>query len=492
MTCLSRGHTVFCWAWPKNSIDHLLQAAAHADDDAARAAWRQWAHGRDLDDVRFNEMRLLAAVAPRLNRLDPAHGARSRIVGIERMLWSRSQVVLRDIQPALELLRQEHIDMMVLKGAARAAREASALKLRFVNDVDILVAPHDFRRAFDLLDAAGWRSTATGTSHFQRAQLDRVHGVNLIQGNFADLDIHRSAFHEPHMSLEEDSWMWDRSQAGSLAECPVRVPSATDTVILALAHGGPSGHRTSDWLLDMVAAVNSGGVDWKLWQEIIERRHLEASAAVSLTYLADKLGCPIPGDTLEWTVGRARRAPVALATGLLLSRPKDSLSPPLKLARLVTKAWRTRREQRKSRGAESAGVTRRARPRWGAAVGDPAPAVHQTTIRPPDRQPDGRWQGIVDVTLALPTLKRARRIEFELHTEQRHVARVTYRKLTAHARRLTLHFRAPVTLEPEERELLLEAAPGRGLRPNAPRNLADRYAPVPFSVVDIRCRRQSA
>jgi hypothetical protein len=208
MTGRSRRNEIFAWAWPTGSIDQLLRAAAHVDEQEAQAAWRQWIRENDLDLVCFNEMRLLATVAPRLDRLDPKQPERNRIVGIARSLWSRSQVVLREVQPAIESLRHANIEMMVLKGAGRAARDHSALKSRFVNDVDVLVRPHEFRRAFDLLDAAGWRSTAAGSALYHRTLLDRVHGLNLIRGDLGDLDLHRSAIHHPHQSLVDDEQMW--------------------------------------------------------------------------------------------------------------------------------------------------------------------------------------------------------------------------------------------------------------------------------------------
>jgi hypothetical protein len=487
----SRQHAIFAWAWPHEPIDRLLQAAAHAQDDAARQAWRRWAHGKDLDDVQHNEMRLLAAVAPRLAKLDPTHEERNRIVGIERMLWSRSLVLLRHMQPAFESLHQAGIEIMILKGAARVARDPKALRLRFVNDVDILVRPADFRAAFDLLDAAGWRGTGTGTANFHRAQLDYLHGVNLIHGEIADLDLHRSAFHEPHLSLDDDAQMWDRSTQGALAGCPARVPSATDTIVMAVAHGGEGGHRTSDWLLDIIDAVGSGTVDWDLLQGILERRRLLVPAAVSLTYLADQLQCPIPSDALESIVSQARRSRISLALGLLLSHPKDSFSTPMKLARITAKAWHTR-NRNKVPAAEPVGVTRRARIVWSAASAEPTAEIYHTTIRVPDRGAGDAWQGVVEAIITLPELKRARRIEFELSAGPRHVARVKYRKWTSRSRRVTLRFRAPVELAAGEDELRLEAAPGRGLRTTAPAKLAERYGPVPFRVVAIRCHRAAA
>ncbi len=486
----SRQHRIFAWAWPTGAIDQLLRAAAHVDQNQAQAAWRQWTHGRDLDDVGFNEMRLLAAVSPRLDRLDPTQPERNRIVGIARSLWSRSQMVLREVQPAIESLRQANIEVMALKGAGRVARNPFALKFRFVNDVDVLVRPHDFRRAFNLLDAAGWRSTAAGSANFHRTLLDRVHGLNLIRGDLGDLDLHRSAIHHPHQSLRDDELMWARAGVGAIAQCPVRVLSSTDTMIVALAHGGCGGHRTSDWLLDIVDAIDGGGIDWELVQDAIGRRQLEVPAAVTWTYLAERLQRPVPSDVIDWVVKRAKRKPLDLTVGLFLSRPKNDFSPPLKAARAFAKMWRLRGKNGES-NSSSARITRRA---WRLLVNPSAalaPLEYKTPIRPPDREPGSSWQGLVEATITLPTPHGARRIEFELNVGNRHVARVKHRKWIARGKKLTLRFRVDVELFSGEGELILEAAPGRGLRPNASDKLSKRYSRLPFSLIDIRCQRSA-
>jgi hypothetical protein len=486
MTNHGRQYALFAWAHPAGSLDLLLQAASLADQEGARIAWRRWEQRQDLDNVRFNEMRLLAAVAPRLETLDPAHPARGRIAGIERMLWSRSQIVLRDVRPALESLHRARIETLILKGAARVARNPAAIKTRVLNDVDILLHPDKFRHAFDILDATGWRSTGTGSAMFQRARLDHVHGVNLIRGSLADVDLHRSAFHRPHQSLDEDAGIWSRSEGGSLVGCPVRIPSATDTVIVALAHAALDGHTTSDWVLDVVDAIDSGLVDWDLMKHILERRRLEVAAGVTLTYLAERLQRPVPFEMLDWTAQRARRRPLRLLSGLLSEHPKDTLSRPLKLARGIAKLWRLHNGR-----TSPVGVTHWAWHRSNTHGNFEAP-VSQARITPLDRKPDGTWVGVVKATVSLVVPAVARRIEFEVNTDKRHIARIRHRKLIARAGTVTLRFRVPVELASDDTDLILEAVPGRGIRANASLTLSDRYRELPFSLVNLTCRRRTA
>jgi hypothetical protein len=482
---------LLAWAYPSGPIDLLLRAAVLDNERQARTAWRQWADVHELNNVDFSTLRLLAAVGPRLEVLDPTHAARNRIVGIQRVLWSQSQLALREVQPALEILRQANIERMLLKGTARVARDAAAAKARFVNDVDLLVRPPDFSRAFDLLLDAGWRSTAAGSAQFQRATLATAHGVNLIRGDLADLDLHRTALHDSHQSLAEDVALWARSEPASLVGCPVRVPSATDTVVVALAHGGLGGHSTSDWLLDIVDAIRSGSVDWQLLGDIVQKRRLELAAAVSLSYVAQRLQCPVPADVLNRIVQRSKRRPLAWLTGMLFARPKNTLGRPARFARAVAKLFRLPGTPCVGQ-AKSPGTLRRARPLWRGAEGVMTTPVYRVTIAPGDRQADGSWSGRVETTISVAAPPDKRRIEFELNTGGRHIARLRHRKLAAGPRNLSLRFTVPVQLGPYDRELTLEAVPLRGLRANAAQKLLDRYGPLPFRVLQLKCQRRAA
>ena len=488
--------SLFAWAFPTGSVDQLLQVAATPCEDSARHVWQQWLQANQLDAVGFCEMRLLAHIVPRLERIAPSSAEHKRLVQSTRLLWAQSHAAIAEIRPALQILHREGIEMMAFKGAARLVQDPRAIKTRVLNDFDLLVRPNQFERAFDLLTEAGWRATLTGSTLYHRAILRQLHGLNLIRGRFGDLDLHRSAFHAPYGNLDQDARIWQRAQPGRLGELRISIPCPTDAVVIALAHGGLDGHTTSDWLLDIVHAIQGRQVDWELLVDLVDERQLEVAAAVAFSYIARRLHIPVPQRVLQHVSHRAHSRIPRLLNGLLSAHPKESLNPPFRLARGIAKLWRLHGPQRhiKAEKCSTAGTTTTGTC-WGRACwnhrpgewGEPATSMTIAT----DVAADGStWTGAIDLTVVLEAPATARRIEFEINTPTRHLVRLRYRKLGKSARTMAVRFRTPeLTLGPDDTELRLQAVPGRGLRSESASPLQiDRYAPLPFRLVSCQFR----
>ena len=143
-------------AWPESSLDALLRAVTLSDMNAATAAWQWYESRADFDHLTWGEFRLISLAAKRMGQLAPHSPFRQRIAGIERSIWSRSQLAIAQAGPGLRALEAAGIEMLVIKGAGRAASRDKAARGRAVNDIDICVKPGDMAPAFDLLTQAGW------------------------------------------------------------------------------------------------------------------------------------------------------------------------------------------------------------------------------------------------------------------------------------------------------------------------------------------------
>ena len=161
------------------------------------------------------------------------------------------------------------------------------------NDVDIVVRSSDMVRAFDLLTRDGWQPAGSGTVLFHRSRLAEAVGINLVRGRFGNLDLHSQPFRPPYAQAVNEAAIWSRASAYRLGYVPVRVPSATDAVAIAIAHGALDAHKSSDWLADIAAGIDSG-VDWDLLEALVEDCRLHAPAAVALGYVHDRLLRPVP------------------------------------------------------------------------------------------------------------------------------------------------------------------------------------------------------
>ena len=165
----------------------------------------------DFDHLSAGEMRLIGLAARRLERLAPQSPMRGRIGGIERANWSRSQLAVREASSGLRDLASAGIDMLLIKGVARSAIRGPAARGRIVNDVDIVVRPEAMGDAFDALIGDGWEPAGSGTVSYHRLRLAETIGLNLLRGQFGNLDLHRTPFHPPYAALAEDGAIWLRA-----------------------------------------------------------------------------------------------------------------------------------------------------------------------------------------------------------------------------------------------------------------------------------------
>lgn len=470
-------------AWPSAPVDHLLRAIALPDKAEAAAAWRAFEQGSDFESLGWGEFRLVGQAANRIADLAPDSPNRPRIAGIERSLWSRSQLVIREAGSALRALSDADVAIMAVKGAARAAAGDPLARGRVVNDIDLVVAPADVARAYDVLVGDGWVPAGSGTPIFQRTRLGQVSGINLVRSRFGNVDLHRTAFPAPFDDADGDAAMWRRATPGLLHHAAVFVPSPTDAVLVALAHGALDAHKSSDWLMDIVSALDAG-VDWDLLVECAGRRRLEAAAAIALGYVDARLGRSVPAGTLPTLEKSASRRPLRMLGTIAEMRPKERGSVFFWFLRAIAKQRRLWLAERKSRTPliwMSALPARRGQDSAGMALAHP--------LNLDGRRPGEPWHGRIDVSIAAELPPVWRRVDFEVNAGDRHLLRL--RGLARNGGRRVGHFRFrfTLTLASNDPVPVLEAAPSRSFNTDAPDNEVERYAAPRFALSALRVRR---
>jgi Uncharacterised nucleotidyltransferase len=476
-------HAIFQRAWPSPSIDLLLRAALLADDGEAANAWRAFESSADLDHPTAGEMRLLGLVASRLAILAPNSPIRPTVIGVERQNWTRSQVVIGEAASALQALSAASIGTLVIKGGGYAARGGAAARWRVVNDLDIAVSPDLIEAAYDILISDGWVPSGSGSALYQRENLRNAVGTNLVRGKFGNIDLHRTAFHEPYLSIADDPAIWERSVPGQLAGVTVRAPCPTDMIVIGLAHGALDAHKHSDWLADLALAIDLGEIDWALFESIVERRGLQGAAASGLSYVAERLQRPLPESLIARLESHAIRAPLALAAKLAETAPKTDrigLSWMMRLVAKQSRLWRARRKKAYDFPTY--------RPSWlpGRKRKDAGVSALQHELSLPDREPQKAWSGLFDLTVRveLPAVKR--RVEFEINSEDRHLARLRARVINRGRRTRAFRFKFAISLQAEESGIILTAAPARVFNNDVPAQLLERYDALPFRLVDVQ------
>ncbi len=329
------------WAWPGGERDLLLRAAILSDLAEAAAAYRHWETDYNFDDVDFAKQRLLVAISHRIPRDLLRAKDQARLAGIERQLWTKCVMSLRSTQPALAALEAAGIEVMVFKGAVRTVLDVANLRGRYASELDLLVRPETFVAAWRAIRSAGWQYVLG----FE-PRLDRLMGANLSKPNSGELDLHKYPYHQLlPVDLKPDA-LWARATRTTFLGHPVAIPSPTDRLLMAIAHGGIDGHVQSDWLVDCAIVIAGGEVDWPLFVAMARERRIEAAAAITLSYLAGPLQVAVPKRVLGELTSGLRGHPFQLVSGLLLARPKREHSPLSAVGRGVARAIRMAKKAR--------------------------------------------------------------------------------------------------------------------------------------------------
>lgn len=439
----SRHFPQLSWAWPDGSRQQLLVAAAHNSDDVAARAFGDWLRTTDLDDAQFAEQRLLVSAANRFPASVLEVPNRERLNGIVRMLWTKSRLAIGSAASTLGLLRSSGVEVLVFKGMAASALDMSGLKGRIAHDVDILVKCDHLERAITVLDESGWRAARGESVLLLKARGPRFRSLNFQRPPHGDIDLHTRAYLKtsPRSSVERD--IWTRSTRTSFLKADVLVPSSTDRLMIAIAHGVVDAHRYSDWLVDCAQLIRKGSIDWRLVAELAAELHSSAHAAMALCYLRDILGADVPEEVARSLWQAASRSPVEYFEALMLGYPRDKHSPPSSLVRRAFKMRQNAQIKAASRSALPAVAPdirlRRVRARGPDDCPWPCEALRHRLAFPAGTRR-------VSIVLSIGSVSVSRRYVFELNTRDRHLRRLRFRDMRG---RGPLHLAATISI-PED------------------------------------------
>ena len=459
----------------------MLKAALLPDEEAAANQAARWLDENDIDQVSFREHRLLAAISDRFGRKLAGHPAYPRLVGLQKLLWTRSRLAMREAEPALQAMVDAGCAVMLIKGASRIAIDAAAQRGRVAHDIDILVRPQDTVAAFDVLCDRDWQ-IATGVSpQFLRTRLASLRSMNFFKGTFGDIDLHQHAYDGSQGSAEDDRAIWQRALAAEFNGVRLLVPSPADRITLAIAHGCLDAHTHSDWLVDCAVAIQGGEVDWEVFADILGRRRLAVAAAVALSYLSLEIGIAVPQAELARTVAMADRVGLSRWSSVLQAKPRTDFGGLIWLSRGVAKQLRLKRKKGRLQPAEPE-IVWRGRPSLRKAKPVPAPfALSQALPRPA-----GAGDMMLDVTVRIVVPPVRRRIEMEINANGQHIARLRSQVISRAGGEKVLHFRGRVSLEEPGRALVLEARPSRQFRNWDNEADVATYAALPFQLLSAR------
>jgi hypothetical protein len=466
------------WSWPTGQLDQLLKAALLQNEEAASRCAARWLDENDIDRVSFREHRLLAAISDRFGRKLAGHSAYPRLVGLQKMLWTKSRMAMREAEPALRAMVDGGAEIMLIKGASRIALNASAQRGRVAHDIDILVRPRDMTAVFDVLRDRDWQIASGVSAQYLRTRLPSLRSMNFFKGSFGDIDLHQLGYDGSQPSAEDDQAIWQRAIPAEFSGVGVFVPSPADRMALAIAHGGLDAHTHSDWLVDCAIAIHGGDVDWDVFLGIVGKRGLAVPAAVALSYLAFEVGIPVPQATLAAIVERADRNGLSRWSSVLQAKPRTDFGSLVWLSRGLAKQLRLKRKKGRLQ-QEPPAKAWRGRPTARKPQGAPALSVFSQAIACPQTSGDM----VLDITVRIAVPPVRRRIEMEINAGGDHIARLRAMAISRSGKERVLHFRGRVTLDGAQRDLVIEARPSRQFREWNDEAAIATYGALPFQLL---------
>lgn len=230
----------------------LLVRAAVLGGPDARAAWDEWFTDVVLDDLPYEEARLLPQVFANLSTNGGAAVLPPRIRGKYRWVWASNQLRCDAVAPVLRALRESSIPTVLLKGAALLASGRCAWGAREMGDVDVLVPSERTAEAARVLGAAGWTALSRlSPDCISRRLVVRRHSWNYDSGSpHGQLDLHWHVFEG--RGVDVDSALWSRTEPVGFGAVEVLRLDDTDQLLHTIehaAHGEPA-HRLT-WVTDV-------------------------------------------------------------------------------------------------------------------------------------------------------------------------------------------------------------------------------------------------
>lgn len=303
-------------------------------------ALEAWAHLRDrsdsLDKTDIATFRMLPMVYRNLRSAGLDEAEMTLLKGVYRQFWLKARITLRAADVSLRRLRTAGIEPVTLKGLGLLATAYPESALRPMHDLDYLIAQDDFKRAFEVLSAAGWKPLRGSREGYFR-RLRTFHALPLVSPDGLELDLHRYMLEE-NCYPGADARLLGRLREGVVDGLRVTTLSAEDQVINACVHGvrwDPV--PPLRWVLDAVMAIRTAGdaFDWGYLEGEAAERGVSLAMAAALSFARD-FEPSIPAATIEALMrvprGRLERWDFRFQQG--------GYSAPVQIGRYVTRYLR--------------------------------------------------------------------------------------------------------------------------------------------------------
>jgi hypothetical protein len=283
--------------WPTAS-QRLLLKAALGEGESALCAWEEWQAANDINNLDHASFFVLPQLFLNLRRLGVDHPGLETLRGIYRYTWCKNQKATRSFIEVLRLFEDCKITSVLLKGAPLVLFHYEDLGGRLMNDIDLLIREVDLPAAAALLRDSQWRLTKPLPP---RDFVPFVHAASYTHPRWMELDLHWRAF-TVDCPPDVEARLWDRVLHREVQGLTVRMPDATDLLLLTCYHGRKGDvHTACRWVIDaaMLLKGTDSIIDWNALMERAEQTRLLVPLRDALTYLRQEFDAAVPDDVLQ-------------------------------------------------------------------------------------------------------------------------------------------------------------------------------------------------
>lgn len=297
----------------------LLLKAALQDGDAAIESWNEWCRRIPLDDVDLGSQRLLPLLLHRLRNLGVDDPELRRYQSVARYVWLQNQRLVWRAQQILRLFAEAGIPALPLKGLAVGPLYYPDLRLRAMNDIDVLTPCASVGEAGRLLASKGWRSPNEARLQFER-YLPTHHAACFTNAEGIEFDLHWHLCSEC-CSAEADEAFWRDLQPLSLNGIETKTLSDTGHLFHTCVHGGrPNELSPIRWIADSAQILRAGTIDWRRMLDLASEFRLVRRLQQTLGVLHGTYSLPIPDSVIAQLGAKKPSAIEALEERTALSR----------------------------------------------------------------------------------------------------------------------------------------------------------------------------
>lgn len=273
----------------------LLLRACLWSGEAGRKAWKAWCErvGDPIELLRSGNGSLkgllpLIFAALRGNDVVVEETLRTCLYTATLREELRINAYRRILNRVLSVYAEKRIPAIVVEGAALADTVYESPSLRHSGGIEILIRDLEPSSAVNSLFPLGFSQLYEGVNPVWN-------GIKLKHDSGLPLHLHHGLFHIPYYNMPFDD-LWIRSQIQPIGGVPVRILSPTDNLLHICGNAFFSRSRESLlWVFDSWFIINKySNLDREGLLVMARRSHLELPLSVTIGYLVEKLGAPIP------------------------------------------------------------------------------------------------------------------------------------------------------------------------------------------------------